>query len=289
MLFQTRKTHRMSIDRTFLSLGPSGSFTVQPPSLTLAQHLVDVITRIQKDPKISAGYTPTIRSLLRHAVSEIMSTFFRGRKLLKDFIWAAGGSSVFLLGVELKQVTPAQLDVFSRFVDGVNQHWTLMAQRDVILPADQCASAEKKLYRFYAIQMTGGGNFPSRFVRPDYLLNLLHTTEKLYGLDVMKHAVYDVIQSRGCGRAVSGQNSIAFQAIAVNAVVSYALGGIGMTTLFPNGQPMMEMMQESHSKLQEMRTDFDTSTKEDFLAGIDYSAMIDEPQRVARLMGVDNK
>ena len=56
-----------------------------------------------------------------------------------------------------------------------------------------------KIYRFFTIQMTGGGNFPSRLIRPDFLLNLLYTTEKIYGLDVMEHAVHDFTQARGCG------------------------------------------------------------------------------------------
>ena len=30
--------------------------------------------------------------------------------------------------------------------------------------------------------MTGGGNFPSRFTKPDVLLSLMHTTEKSFGL-----------------------------------------------------------------------------------------------------------
>jgi hypothetical protein len=194
------------------------------------------------------------------------------------------------LGVPLQHTREAQLDVFSRFIDGVNQHWTLIAQRDVTLPVSVSStppSVEFQRYRFCAIQMTGGGNFPSRFIRPDYLLNLMHTTEKIYGLDAMPHAVYDIIQTRGCGRAVSGQNSITFQSIADNAVVSYAMGGIGMTTLFPNGQLMLQMMEATDSKLANCSKPAH-GNQDNHLSGIDYSAMIDEPQRVARMMGVDN-
>jgi hypothetical protein len=95
---QTKELHRMSIDRAFLSLGPSATFTVQPPALTFTQHLTDCLKQVHRSPDIVAGYTPTLCSLLRHGVNNITSTFFRGRKLLKDFILASGSSSVILLG-----------------------------------------------------------------------------------------------------------------------------------------------------------------------------------------------
>lgn len=86
--------------------------------------------------------------------------------------------------------------------------------------------------------MTGGGNFPSRKITPDYLVNLLYTTEKMMGIVLGLYlwcvglnedesiVSYDVVQSRGCGRGVSAKNSVAFSPIAENAVGSYALGGL---------------------------------------------------------------
>ena len=85
--------------------------------------------------------------------------------------------------------------------------------------------------------MTGGGNFPSRLIRPDFLLNLLYTTEKIYGLDVMEHMLYMISRKlEVADERVSAQNRICFQSLADNAMISYALGGIGMTTVFASGE-----------------------------------------------------
>ncbi|CAF0995371.1 unnamed protein product [Adineta steineri] len=280
-------THRTTADRFFISLGPSGQFRIVPPKLTWLQHAADVLYRTTNRPQcITQGYTATLASLWRHSLNAISNRFFRGSQCLKDFLLASGSSSVMLLGIDKSQTSSAQLDVFSRFVDGVNQHWTLIAMRDVSLPMTADPLSPIKDYRFFAIQMTGGGNFPSRLVRPDYLLNLLHTTEKMYGIDIMKHAIYDVIQSRGCGRAVSAQNTIAFQNLADNAVVSYALGGIGMTTMFPNGEKMLQMIEQRDPMLN--KNTEKVVSMDHLLDGIDYSFMTDETQRVARSLGFDN-
>ena len=280
-------TQRTSVDRAFVSLGPSGQIKMISPKLTLAQHALDVMRKRSDYASISVygGYKPTISSLWRHTLNMVLERFFRGAQCLKDFMLASGSSSVMILGVELDRAKPAQLDVFSRFVDGVNQHWTLIAQRDVILPATTDPASTMKSYRFFAIQMTGGGNFPSRLVRPDFLLNLLYTTEKMYGIDVIDHAIYDLVQSRGCGRSVSAQNTIAFQPLASNATVSYALGGIGMTTMFSNGAKMIELIEEEDAFLKEVPKDKGWSAR--FLDGIDYSFMVGNPRQTERFFGFD--
>lgn len=40
-----------------------------------------------------------------------------------------------------------------------------------------------KLFDFCVIQMTGSGNFPSSHTKPDFVLNLLYTTEAVFGLE----------------------------------------------------------------------------------------------------------
>jgi hypothetical protein len=252
------------------------------------QHAVEVIRRksTSQSACITGGYKPTLSSLCRHTLNIISDRFFRGSQCLKDFIWASGSTSVILLGVDMSEVKPDQLDVFSRFIDGINQHWTLIAQRDVSLPMTHDKNSSVKSYRFFAIQMTGGGNFPSRLVRPDFILNLLYTTEKMYGLDVMKHVIYDLVQSRGCGRAVSAQNTISFQNLTDNAVISYALGGIGMTTMFSNGERMIQMIEQNDKTLN--KTDKKMNETERLLDGIDYSFMTDETQRLSRFLGFND-
>ena len=288
---KTHQTHRMAADRVFLSLGPSGHIRIAPPALSWPRHALDVALRKTSHPQsvqhTNGGYEPTLASLWRHSLNAISARFFRGSYCLKDAMWASGSSSVILLGIDLSRSTASQLDVFSRFIDGVNQHWTLIAQRDVSLPLTSDAGSPTHTFRFFAIQMTGGGNFPSRLIRPDFVLNLLYTTEKMYGLDVGEDIVYDLIQSRGCGRAVSAQNTIAFQKLASNAVTSYALGGIGMTTMFANGEKMLQMIEEDDEGLRRSRQELCGETDR-FLDGIDYSFLCSDSQ-LSRFLGFDNK
>jgi hypothetical protein len=55
---------------------------------------------------------------------------------------------------------------------------------------------------------------------PHFFLNLLYTTEAIFGLDQFEKGdiVYDIIQSRGCGQSVSARNTIGFNPIAKNMV-----------------------------------------------------------------------
>ncbi|CAF0729199.1 unnamed protein product [Adineta steineri] len=282
--------HRMPVNRVFISLGPSGQLKIVSPTLTLMQHAGMMIRRKSVSSSsvcITGGYKPTLPSLWRHILNDVSRGIFRGSQCLKDFIWASGSTSVILLGIDLNQVKPSQLDVFSRFIDGVNQHWTLIAQRDVSLSlTNHLKSSSRKTYRFFAIQMTGGGNFPSRLVRPDILLNLICTTEKMYGLDILKSAVYDIVQSRGCGRAVSAQNTISFQNLTDNAVINYALGGIGMTTMFSNGEKMVQMIEQTDDTLKTL--DKKMTSTDRLLDHIDYSFMASHTQQLPKLMGFDN-
>ena len=287
----TRRTHRLVADRVFLSLGPSGDIRIAPPALSWTRHALDVVRPTRDEPRsaehANGGYQPTLASLWRHSLNTISARFFRGSHCLKDSMWASGSSSVIMLGIDLSRSTASELDVFSRFIDGVNQHWTLIAQRDVSLPLTSDAQSPRRTFRFFAIQMTGGGNFPSRLIRPDFVLNLLYTTEKMYGLDANEHVIYDLVQSRGCGRAVSAQNTIAFQKLASNAVTSYALGGIGMTTMFANGEKMLQMIEEDDEALRRIRQKLCSETDR-FLDGIDYSFMCSDSQ-LSRFLGFDNR
>ncbi|UJR12687.1 hypothetical protein I4U23_016861 [Adineta vaga] len=286
------KRHRMTVNHLFISLGPSGGVNVIPPQLTWWQHARDCLKKgnnLDYHPtKMYGGYTPTFPSLWRHSLNTIKETFFRGTQCLKDFGMAAGSTSVLMLGVDLEQTSKAQLDVFSRFLEGLNQHWTLIAQRDVTLFESKNEIAPIRHYRFFAIQMTGGGNFPSRFSKPDYLVNLLSSTEKIYGLNKLQHhGIYDIVQSRGCGRAVSAQNTVAFQHLANNAVISYALGGIGMTKMFSNGEKMVQMVEQQDNLLKE-KADIAHGLipNKNVLDGINYSYMVGDPYKVARTLGM---
>lgn len=202
--------HVAACDNLIVSLGPSGSFVAKP--LPLA-------TVLGAWPDASVWQRTGL--LVRQLATRVTAACLRGEQLLKDFMWAAGSSSVVLICLDRAKVPQEKLDVFSKFLDGVNQHWTPIATREV-------STADGRTLHCVALQMTGGGNFPSRLVRPDYVLNLLHTTEHVYGMRELVDAgaiTYDLVQSRGCGRGVSAKNTIAFLPLATNCVVNYALGG----------------------------------------------------------------
>jgi hypothetical protein len=69
-------------------------------------------------------------------------------------------------------------------------------------------------------------------------------------------------------------------------VINYALGGIGMTTMFSNGERMVQMIEQNDKTLK--KTDKKTTGTDHLLDGIDYSFMTDETQRLSRFLGFNN-
>lgn len=261
-----------------VSLGPSATFAAKQLKLSEVLGFYKGASLLQH-----AGL------LVRHTMASVSGALLRGEQLLKDFMWAAGSSSVVLICMDRAKVSQEKIDVFSKFLDGVNQHWTPIATREV-------TTDDGKALHCVALQMTGGGNFPSRLVRPDYVLNLLFTTEHVYGMGqlVEQGAItYDLVQSRGCGRGVSAKNTIAFLPLAANCVVNYALGGIGMSTMFPNGMLMCHLL---HSQSQADLSRGVVQPQDTLLqrfggnvfTGIDYTTMVDDPQKVSRAMGLSS-
>jgi len=295
----TKQTKVIGVKELLLSLGPSAQLYVKPVEYTISQHIKDIISHYTSDPSVTAKdlmssssqyqYSPKVKSLLRHLVNKFLYKVNKG-KVFKEFMWAAGSSNVMIIGVDVEKTPKEKMEVYRKFMDGVNQHWTLIAEREVL--------CKGKKYRYFAIQMTGGGNFPSRKITPDYVLNLLHTTEKMMGLDKDKHVVsYDLIQTRGCGRAVSAKNSVAFAPLATNAVANYALGGIGMTTMFPNGELMVQMLENLQGKgageISQGRVGNTQMSQmlhsKNVLEGVDYTTLVDDSSKVARIIGFDEK
>ena len=111
-------------------------------------------------------------------------------------MWAAGSSSVVLIAMDTARVPLAKRQVLLKFLDGVNQHWTPIAHRDV--------EDGGREWHCIALQMTGGGNFPSRLSKPDYVLNLLYTTEEAFGLRQLVHLAarlaFRKLSALGCVR-----------------------------------------------------------------------------------------
>ena len=264
----------VSFDKMALSLGPSASIIVAHPDEDKEQRIV------------------------RRLLNPVQRTLGRGVDAHEATMWAAGSSSVCLLGVKRGAASSEKLDTFRKFIDGVNQHWTLISEREVRVGDDA--------YDFFAIQVTGGGHFPSRYTKPDFVLNLLYTTEALFGLNEFSKGdiMYDIVQTRGCGRSITARNTLSFCPLAKNVVSAYGLGGIGMTTAFANGALQLQIL-EALSNLEgdkafkeglrsgrigqeEALSKLESFYGSNIFQGIDYTPMVDDPQKVARALNVDS-
>lgn len=240
-----------------------------------------------------------MRSLYRHLLN-VVEAPFGGESVTKKFIWASGSSSVLMIGIDRSKVSDErQFDVFRNFIGGENQHWTPIAEREVTDDAG-------RRFHFVALQMTGGGNFPTRYISADIIINLLATTEKMFDLRNKQDAItYDLVQTRGCGRAVSAKNAISFLSLGRGAMGSYALGGIGMTTAYSNGEllnellELREMVADGRLTLEQMDEilasgNMTTPSVErlygvkEVLYGVNYHKLVDDQRRAARKLGRDD-
>ena len=108
-------------------------------------------------------------------------------------------------------------------IDGHNKHIIRLAEKDVFF-------GEKK-YKYFAMQSTGGGTFPSQYTHPETALNVFKANIiPILGLD-RNGIEYDIIQVRSCARGVTAQNAFRMSAPASNMVMVYGLGGKNLSTL----------------------------------------------------------
>lgn len=92
-----------------------------------------------------------------------------------------------------------------------NSHWTELAKDDEPL----------------IIRITGGGNTGSEKYNPNYFLNVIGNTDRIFA-----DALVGVVRSYGCPRAINAINSTNFEEIAEGFVVSLGKGGTGNTKRF---------------------------------------------------------
>ena len=98
-----------------------------------------------------------------------------------------------------------------------------MAEKDVFF-------GEKK-YKYFAMQSTGGGTFPSKYTHPETALNVFKANIiPILGLD-RNGIEYDILQVRSCARGVTAQNAFRMSAPASNMVMVYGLGGKNISIL----------------------------------------------------------
>ena len=102
-------------------------------------------------------------------------------------------------------------------IDGHNKHIIRLAEKDV--------NFGTKKYKYFAMQSTGGGHFPSNYAHAETALNVFKANIiPILGLD-RDGIEYDIVQVRSCARGVTAQNAFRMSAPASNMVMVYGLGG----------------------------------------------------------------
>ena len=177
------------------------------------------------DIKILAGsvYPPTVRSFLQHIINSSKS-FFSKVNIIPQMVWAAGSISVVLVKIDLDKVG---IEKLPKFRDKHNRHFVRLGEKRVICD-------DGKQYVCFALQIPGGGTFPSLHVHSETALNAIKGNDvRIYSL---RHEgiEYDILQVRSCARGITAQNAFRFTAPFSNMVQSYGIGGIEMTILAPN-------------------------------------------------------
>jgi hypothetical protein len=157
------------------------------------------------DPKSSERFES---SFLRNAVNKIEDIFGLQNPLNNNITTATGVSvnAVFNNSERLKKL----IDEYGSTgeIAVTNSHWTMIAcNEDHIV-----------------MRMTGGGNTGSEEYCPEYFLNLLANTRRIFGDDLI-----GILSTYGCPRAVNAKNSTEFAKIAEGIIISYGKGGTGNT------------------------------------------------------------
>ena len=236
---ETGRTEEVAVNELFMSLGPSArQVMVKQPNYSLWQHFLDVVKGISSNENTTepgaAIYPPTIRSFLQHVVNKTEAFLSMGN-LLPKMIWAAGGTSVLMVKVDLDKVGVDKLPKFRDHLDKHNRHFVRLGEKQV-------TSTDGKRYVCFALQVVGGGAFPSLYVHPETVLNAIKgNAVRIYGLEE-EGIEYDILQVRSCARGITAQNAFRFTAPFSNMVQIYGIGGIGMTTLAPNALLMKALM-----------------------------------------------
>jgi len=192
------------INSLYLSLGPS----MKSLTVNLPPHLESLGTKLQSS--------------------------FGGANLMGQMMWASAASIVFLVRVDCSKVPEKGLRCFRDHIDGHNKHIIRLGEKDVHMGG--------KKYKYFAMQSTGGGHFPSKNAHAETALNVFQANIiPILGLD-RDGIEYDILQVRSCARGVSAQNALRMSAPASNMVMVYGLGGIGMSTMAANGLLMKAIM-----------------------------------------------
>jgi len=98
-----------------------------------------------------------------------------------------------------------------------NSHWTMLAKND----------------SYVIMRVTGGGNTGSESYNPNYFLNNIANTLRIYGggEDEISPLVA-IVRTYGCPRSINAINSTSLEKLGINFLTSYGKGGTGNTKRF---------------------------------------------------------
>ena len=141
-----------------------------------------------------------------------------------------------MVRVDTSKVPEEGLRCLRDHIDGHNKHIIRLAEKDV--------QYGDKAYKYFVMQSTGGGHFPSKHAHAETALNVFKANIiPILGLDRVG-IEYDILQVRSCARGVTAQNAFRMSAPASNMVMVYGLGGIGMSTMAGNALLMKTIMSQ---------------------------------------------
>ena len=141
-----------------------------------------------------------------------------------------------MVRVDTSKVPSEGLRCLRDHIDGHNKHIIRLAEKDV--------QFGDKTYKYFVMQSTGGGHFPSKHAHAETALNVFKANIiPILGLD-RDGIEYDILQVRSCARGVTAQNAFRMSAPASNMVMVYGLGGIGMSTMAGNALLMKAIMSQ---------------------------------------------
>ena len=234
ILWENLKTGELqstSVNSLYLSLGPSMKsmqINVPPemlPMMTKIQNMLGFGNMIGQIMWASAGES-------NFSVSTYSSVFSESKYFLKHYL----ASIVFMVRVDTSKVPEEGLRCLRDHIDGHNKHIIRLAEKDV--------QYGDKAYKYFVMQSTGGGHFPSKHTHAETALNVFRANIiPILGLD-RKGIEYDILQVRSCARGVTAQNAFRMSAPASNMVMVYGLGGIGMSTMAGNALLMKAIMSQ---------------------------------------------
>jgi len=191
-------------------------------------------TGAEKEVLVKSLYMSLGPSMRSMKVLTPNSLFADSGNLLNHIMWASGSSIVFMVKIDKTMVAENQIAKFRDHIDAHNKHIVRLGEKELIV--------DGKSYTVFCMQTTGGGHFPIKDAHAETAINVFKANVvPLLGLK-QEGIEYDIVSARSYARGITAQNVFRLTAPASNMVMLYGIGGIGMTTMAPNGLLMKAVL-----------------------------------------------